>query len=156
MDMASVSLTFSSSIVPSPISQHNKTTHNNPRKPQLPIFYAVSSSPSKTASASNSSSSSLVKKKHWKQGEFPGVSETSLPSSTRRKPIKNVKKKLDRKNDAKAWVNTVTEAFSECIDKKQWVQALEVYALTNFAFKNHYFIVSHPCKLTVLLLGVFE
>lgn len=124
MDMASVSLTFSSSIVPSPIPQHNKTTHN-PRKSQLPIFYAVSSPPSKTASASNSSSPSVVKKKHWKQGEFPGVSETSLPSTTRRKPIKNVKKKLDRKNNAKAWANTVTEALCECIDKKQWLQALE-------------------------------
>lgn len=136
MDMASVSLTFSSSsIVPSPIPQHNKTTHNNPRKPHLPIFYAVSSSPSKTASASNSS---VVKKKHWKQGEFPGVSETSLPSSTRRKPIKNVKKKLDRKNNAKAWANTVTEALSECIDKKQWLQALEVLLYFS-ALKNHYF-----------------
>lgn len=154
MDMASVSLTFSSSIVPSPIPQYNKT-----RKPQLPIFYAVSSTPSKTASASNSSSSSsVVKKKHWKQGEFPGVSETSLPSSTRRKPIKNVKKKLDRKNNANAWANTVTEALCECIDKKQWVQALEVYTLTHqFSVKNHYFIV---CKfrvlLLLLLLGVFE
>ncbi|KAK2358461.1 Pentatricopeptide repeat (PPR) superfamily protein [Trifolium repens] len=118
--MASVSLTFSSSIAPSPIPQHkcNKTHH------KLPSFrlirYAVSPPPSKTAS----NSSPVVKKKHWKQGEFPGFSETP---GTRRKPIKNIKKKLDRKNDAKAWVSTVTEALSERIDKKQWLQALEVF-----------------------------
>jgi hypothetical protein len=122
MDMASVSLTFSSSIVPSPIPQHRcNKTHN-----KVPIFRlircAVSPPPSKTAS----NSSPVVKKKHWKQGEFPGFSETP---GTRRKPIKNIKKKLDRKNDAKAWVSTVTEALSERIDKKQWLQALEVLSL---------------------------
>jgi hypothetical protein len=114
MDMASVSLTFSSSIVPSPIPQHkcNKTQH------KLPIFRVIRCAVSPPPS--------VVKKKHWKQGEFPGFSETP---GTRRKPIKNIKKKLDRKNDAKAWVSTVTEALSERIDKKQWLQALEVLSL---------------------------
>lgn len=130
MDMASISLTFSNSIVPSPIPQDKCKKTHNPRS-QDPIFrvtrYAVSAPASKTAS---SDSSPVVKKRHWKQGEFPGVSETSLPGSTRRRsPIKNLKKKLDRKNDAKAWANTVTEALSERIDKKQWLQALEVSLL---------------------------
>lgn len=70
-----------------------------------------------------------MKKRHWKQGEYPGVSQASVPSrslNNKKTPIKNIKKKMDKKNEAKAWANTVTEALSECIDKKQWIQALEV------------------------------
>ncbi|KAK6913618.1 Pentatricopeptide repeat [Dillenia turbinata] len=66
------------------------------------------------------------KKRHWKQGEFPGILEVSGPKNT---PIKNVKKKLDRKANAKAWVNTVTEALSDLILKKQWLEALEVFEM---------------------------
>ncbi|CAN1802062.1 Pentatricopeptide repeat-containing protein At3g06430, chloroplastic [Linum perenne] len=62
----------------------------------------------------------------WKQGEFPG---TTQPSDRRRVPLKNVKKKLDRKEKAKAWVNTVTEAFSDSIANKQWLTALEVFEM---------------------------
>ncbi|KAK7264778.1 hypothetical protein RJT34_32388 [Clitoria ternatea] len=124
--MASVSLSFSSSVVPSPIPQEKCKKTHNPTS-QNPIFrvtrFAISPAPSKTAS----NSSSPVKKRHWKQGEFPGISETSSPSSRRRTPLKILKKKLDKKNNAKAWVNTVTEALSERIDKKQWLQALEVF-----------------------------
>lgn len=57
------------------------------------------------------------------------MSQSSVPSRSlniKKTPIKNIKKKLDKKNVAKAWANTVTEALSECIDKKQWLQALEV------------------------------
>ncbi|XP_022958882.1 pentatricopeptide repeat-containing protein At3g06430, chloroplastic-like isoform X1 [Cucurbita moschata] len=72
------------------------------------------------------SSSSPVKKKHWKQGEFPGVTETF---DARKTPLKNVKKKLDRKMNAKAWANTVTEALSEHITNKRWIQALEVFEM---------------------------
>lgn len=43
--------------------------------------------------------------------------------------IKNVKKKMDRKNNAKAWANTVTESLSDLILKKQWLQALEVFEM---------------------------
>lgn len=136
MDMASVSLTFSSSIAPSPIPQSKFTrTHNNPTRPKVSTFRitycAISPPPSKTAS----NSSPVVKKKHWKQGEFPGFSQSE--GSTRRGPIKKLKQKIDRKNNAKAWVNTVTEALSERVDKKQWLQALEVDILASFAVKFH-------------------
>ncbi|PHT36273.1 Pentatricopeptide repeat-containing protein, chloroplastic [Capsicum baccatum] len=73
------------------------------------------------------SSSSVAfpkKKKHWKEGEYPGFTEQD--KSKKRIPIKNIKKKLDRKSNAKTWVNTVTEALSDHIDRKEWVQALRV------------------------------
>ncbi|KAE9609976.1 putative pentatricopeptide [Lupinus albus] len=118
--MALMSLSFSSSIIP----KHKCIKCPNPRT-QVPIFRvthsAISSPPSKSTP---SSSPSVVKKKHWKRGEFPGISETP---STRRIPIKNIKKRLDKKDIAKAWVNTVTEALSERVDKKQWLQALEIF-----------------------------
>lgn len=54
----------------------------------------------------------------------------SIPGFPKRKTqIKNVKKKLDRKAKAKAWVNTVTEALSDLILKKQWLRALEVFEM---------------------------
>ncbi|XP_058075913.1 pentatricopeptide repeat-containing protein At3g06430, chloroplastic [Magnolia sinica] len=70
----------------------------------------------------------LTKKRHWKEGEFPGISETSLPHSPR-SPIKNLKKKMDNKKAAKAWVSTVTETLAEKIEKKQWEDALEVFEM---------------------------
>ncbi|KAK7291745.1 hypothetical protein RIF29_07128 [Crotalaria pallida] len=128
--MASISLSFSfsSSIIPSPILPHHHKSINSPT-PQVPIFRvtrsAISPPPSKY---SKSSSSSVEKKKHWKRGEFPGITESPGTSTrNRRTPIKNIKKKLDKKSIAKAWVNTVTEALSERVDKKQWLQALEIF-----------------------------
>ncbi|EEF43179.1 pentatricopeptide repeat-containing protein At3g06430, chloroplastic [Ricinus communis] len=114
---SSLSLSFSSSILPSTLAQSNNNCNTKPRSHQpkhtlvLCAYAPTSTSP---------------KKKHWKQGEFPGFTETSPP---RRTPIKNIKKKLDRKNKAKAWVNTVTEALSDRILKKQWFQALEVFEM---------------------------
>ncbi|KAL5564645.1 hypothetical protein UlMin_027809 [Ulmus minor] len=67
------------------------------------------------------------RKKLWKQGEYPGISETSIPGIYQKPPIKNVKKMLDRKNKAKAWVSTVTETLSDRIQNKQWLQALQVF-----------------------------
>ncbi|XP_068659865.1 pentatricopeptide repeat-containing protein At3g06430, chloroplastic [Aristolochia californica] len=68
------------------------------------------------------------KKRLWKEGEFPGVSETSL-SRPRKSPIKNIKKKIDDRNAAKAWVPTVTETLTDKIEKKQWEVALEVFEM---------------------------
>ena len=62
-----------------------------------------------------------ARKKHWREGEFPGVSEGS-----RGTPIKNLKKKVDDKEMAKAWASTVTETLGERIQKKDWQGALEV------------------------------
>ena len=120
--MASIYLSFSSSICPSPIPKEKLKLHNNaipnPKSKRPTFFCAIAPPDSKTASP--------AKKRHWKEGEYPGFSETSLVGNKRKNPVKNVKKKLDRKEKAKAWVNTVTEALSDSVDKKQWLRALEV------------------------------
>lgn len=117
--MASLSLSFSSSIVPSSIPHHKSTKIHTQDSTFRVTCFAISSPPSKP----------VIKKRHWKKGEFPGTSETSVDDSTRRTPIKNIKRKLEKKNSAKAWVNTVTESLSEQIDKKQWLQALQVFTI---------------------------
>lgn len=67
----------------------------------------------------------LLKKRHWKEGEFPAVSFPDTTSS-RRPPLKNIKKKLDDRVAARAWAPTVTEALSDRIQKRQWEDALQV------------------------------
>ncbi|KAJ3681310.1 hypothetical protein LUZ60_015799 [Juncus effusus] len=71
------------------------------------------------------------KKKHWKAGEFPGVSEENFGTGTNRKGplIKNVKKKMEIRERAKAWACTVTEALSDRIHAKDWIKALEVFEM---------------------------
>ncbi|CAA6662168.1 unnamed protein product [Spirodela intermedia] len=54
-----------------------------------------------------------VKRRHWREGEFPG----------------NVKKKLEDREAAKAWVSTVTESLAERIQKKDWEGTLEVFEM---------------------------
>ncbi|KAL2464497.1 Pentatricopeptide repeat-containing protein [Forsythia ovata] len=100
----------------------------------LVIFCCSSSSSTPTATPSSSSTATLPKKKLWKAGEYPGVTEIFIPklsnnNNKRRTPIKSIKKKLDKKNNANAWVNTVTEALSDAIDKKQWLLALQVFEM---------------------------
>ncbi|KAH9606767.1 hypothetical protein KSS87_009787 [Heliosperma pusillum] len=56
----------------------------------------------------------IEKKKVWKRDEFPAISEKLIPGfPNKRTPIKNVKKKLDRKAKAAAWANTVFEMLRE-------------------------------------------
>ncbi|CAO2838376.1 unnamed protein product [Amaranthus hypochondriacus] len=86
----------------------------------------MASSPSRNSNKSEPKN----KKRIWKEGEFPVISENSIPGfPKRRTQIKNVKKKLDRKAKSTAWVNTVTETLSDLILKKQWLQALEVFEM---------------------------
>lgn len=110
-------LSLSSSFLPSTLPANTKTTAALPLR-----RFLVSSS-----------TTAPSKKKHWKIGEYPGVSVTSFPqfssNNKKRTPIKNIKKKLDKKNNANAWVNTVTEALSEAIDRKQWPRAIQVNSL---------------------------
>ncbi|KAJ0540271.1 putative tetratricopeptide-like helical domain superfamily [Helianthus annuus] len=70
----------------------------------------------------------MKKKKVWKQGEYPG-DVSSFDRNQRRTPIKNIKKKLDRKSNLNPWVNTVTQALSEAIDTKHWLTALEIFKM---------------------------
>lgn len=112
--MASMSLSFCSCIVPSRIPHDKSNKTHSHHQPTFPLIRFGISAPA-------------VKKRHWKKGEFPATSQPSFPNDTRRKtPLKNLKKKFDKKNDAKAWVNTVTESLSERIHNKHWLQALQV------------------------------
>lgn len=151
---SSFSLSFSSYLLPSPIPQ---------TKFNCKFSVTSRSSSIKCASSATSSSSTATKtkkKKHWKEGEYPGVSETTIPSrfnNNNKTPIKNIKKKLDRKYEARSWANTVTEALSDCIDKKQWLQALKVqfvlgvllYECFEFSGANNIqsklFVILLPC-----------
>ncbi|OAY62578.1 Pentatricopeptide repeat-containing protein, chloroplastic [Ananas comosus] len=69
------------------------------------------------------------RKRHWKEGEFPGASEGSAPRPPPRTPIKNLKKKADDRAAAAAWACTVTEALADRIQKRQWEDALEVFEM---------------------------
>ncbi|WCJ23215.1 Tetratricopeptide repeat (TPR)-like superfamily protein [Euphorbia peplus] len=113
--MAAASLSFSSSLIP-----HNtikiKTHHHHHHHHRLKQAFIHSAY----------STSSAPRKKHWKQGEFPGITQVSAP---KRSPIKNIKKKLDRKLNSTAWVCTVTETLSDSILKKQWLHALQVFEM---------------------------
>ncbi|XP_057958993.1 pentatricopeptide repeat-containing protein At3g06430, chloroplastic [Malania oleifera] len=135
--MASISLSLSSSFLPSPLPP-DRSYHNKLRSREdsiARVFYCAFASPARNTivSSSPSSSSSAVappQKRHWKEGEFPGTSVASRPTQgKKRAPLKRVKKKLDRKKAAKAWVNTVTEALSDRILNKQWLEALEVFEM---------------------------
>uniref|UniRef100_A0A2P2K6P6 Pentatricopeptide repeat-containing protein n=1 Tax=Rhizophora mucronata TaxID=61149 RepID=A0A2P2K6P6_RHIMU len=94
------------------------------------IRCACSSSDNTTRSGT---ATAQPKKRHWKRGEFPGITDSSSSSLVSNRstssPIKNVKKKLDRKTQAKVWASTVTEALSDHILKKQWLQALQVFEM---------------------------
>ncbi|KAE8717808.1 Pentatricopeptide repeat-containing protein [Hibiscus syriacus] len=120
MASSSVSLSFSSSLVSSALPRPETISK---AKPHLPNSIIVSSA------LAGGAVSDKKKQKFWKEGEYPGLSRHSIPGSSRNPPLKNLKKKLDRKNNAKAWVSTVTETLSECILKKQWLQALEVFEM---------------------------
>ncbi|GMH30917.1 hypothetical protein Nepgr_032760 [Nepenthes gracilis] len=124
--MASASLSSVSSPFLSPISPSKTLTITAlTTEPFISktIVCVISSSPSSLRANSE------PKKRLWKEGEFPGISENSIPGTSKRTPIKNVKKKIDRKGKAKAWASTVTEALSDLIQKKLWIQALEVFEM---------------------------
>ncbi|XP_059640413.1 pentatricopeptide repeat-containing protein At3g06430, chloroplastic [Cornus florida] len=120
------SLSFSSSLLLSPLSSSQDKNSSSTVKPpnSRVIFHCAFASPT-----TSSSTTSVPKRRHWKEGEYPGVSETSIGGRSKRTPIKNIKKKLDRKNNGRAWANTVTEALSDRIQKKQWLEALEVFEM---------------------------
>ncbi|KAL3641860.1 hypothetical protein CASFOL_012675 [Castilleja foliolosa] len=120
-------LSLSSSFLPASLHLHT-TTKPSASQPLRKLLISSASSPSPPTTLNS------PRKKHWKIGEYPGLTESSIPqfSSTnnrKRTPIKNIKKKLDKKNNAKGWANTVTEALSEAIDKKQWARALQVFEM---------------------------
>ncbi|THU55965.1 hypothetical protein C4D60_Mb11t12250 [Musa balbisiana] len=94
-----------------------RSTATSPRFRSTPKHSPVAAAPAAGAPP---------KKRHWKEGEFPGISESSV-SRRPRTPIKNLKKKADDRATAKAWACTVTEALADRIQKKQWQEALEVF-----------------------------
>lgn len=121
MASTSSSLSFSSSILPSPIP-HAKS---NP-VPQNPIFRVTHCSVSAQASKAGSSSSSVSKhRRQRKETEFPQelFFENMLEKP---KKMKKEKKKVKKQSNLKAWAYTLTEALSDCIHQNQWLKALEV------------------------------
>lgn len=141
MASASASLSFSSSLLPSPLP-HPHDTKTKKHRAQVPNFNLIHCSVTSTNKHTSFSSESAVaaKKRLWKKGEYPGVSETSIPGyRSKRTPIKNLKKKLERKAKAKAWVNTVAETFSDHVLKKQWFQALQVSNFNSILFSFFFF-----------------
>lgn len=68
-------------------------------------------------------------KRHWKAGEFPGTA-VGPGSGTLRTPLKNIKKRLDARAEAKAWACTVTEALADRVTSKNWQEALQVNTTT--------------------------
>ncbi|KAK4796914.1 hypothetical protein SAY86_029240 [Trapa natans] len=123
----SACVSFSSSLLPSPFQQNAISTPSIFRPTKLSMFCAFAAPARKKIAAPPSPIG--PRKRHWKEGEFPGISETALIGTNRKAPMKNMKKKLDRKNSAKAWVNTVTEELADRISKKQWREALEVFEM---------------------------
>ncbi|KAL5994445.1 hypothetical protein ACLOJK_024495 [Asimina triloba] len=125
--MSAWSLSFSSLM-------HATTTKNEHIKNKPHVIHAASRyQPRKDVQSSPSiprpkQKTPPKKKRYWKEGEFPGISETFLPRSPR-PPIKNLKKKMAKKDAAKAWVSTITETLAEKIQKKQWEEALEVFEM---------------------------
>lgn len=118
--MASMSLSFSSSLCSSRIPKgKHRFLHRD-----VSFVRCV-------LAASRSSPGSPTKKRLWKDGEFPGITE---PANPRRTAMKSVKKKLDRRSKANGWANTVTETLSDLIAKKQWLQALEVFQFLSSRF----------------------
>ncbi|KAI3825492.1 hypothetical protein L1987_06982 [Smallanthus sonchifolius] len=117
------SLSFSSS--PSLSSDNHRRLHHDHR-----INYGINS-PRFQLRCAMRSVAAPTKKKLWKQGEYPGdvSGNSSFDRNKKRTPIKNIKKKLDRKNNLNPWVNTVTQALSGSIDAKQWLRALEIFKM---------------------------
>ncbi|XWS08430.1 hypothetical protein CRYUN_Cryun40dG0001900 [Craigia yunnanensis] len=122
---SSMFLSFSSSLPSSPLPRP-ETNYKNKSKPHPPNSFLF---PCAVAAAVPSSISDKKRQRHWKEGEYPGLSHDFIPGSSKKTPLRNLKKKLHRKNNAKAWVCTVTETLSDCILKKQWLQALQVFEM---------------------------
>ncbi|GAA0156761.1 hypothetical protein LIER_14173 [Lithospermum erythrorhizon] len=94
----------------------------------LSFPHPTKSNPIPLSNNNNKIPQSNSKLKVSKKGQFPtlSVKETSNFSNqtgNKKIPIKN----MVRKNEV--WVNTVTEALSDCIDNKEWLQALEVFEM---------------------------
>ncbi|KAK9672095.1 hypothetical protein RND81_12G076300 [Saponaria officinalis] len=117
--MATTSVTTISSLIFNPLS--------NPEKPKSPFNFTTKST---TIIRCAIASKPTEKKRIWKKDEFPAISVDLIPGfPKKRTPIKNVKKKLDKKAKSSAWVNTVTEALSDHISNKQWLLALQVFEM---------------------------
>ena len=119
---SSISISFSSSLLCSPLPRPETNSKNKSKShpPNSVLF------PCAVAATVPSSVSDKKRRRHWKEGEYPGLSHDFIPGYSKKTPLRNLKKKLDRKNNAKAWVCTVTETLSDCILNKQWLQALQV------------------------------
>ncbi|KAJ9537127.1 hypothetical protein OSB04_029860 [Centaurea solstitialis] len=138
----SSSLSFSSSLSLSS-DNHHRHLHRHDRihyrifSPRFPFRCAITSSSYSSVAAPKN------KKKLWRQGEYPGDVNSSSDMKKRRTPIKNIKKKLDRKDNLNPWVKTVTEELSDSINTKQWLRALEVCVFEFYLPSGSFFVKFH-------------
>ncbi|RDX87603.1 Pentatricopeptide repeat-containing protein, chloroplastic, partial [Mucuna pruriens] len=121
-----MSLSFSSSILPSSISH---TKHNTNPTTQDPIFrgtrFSVSAPASKTAVSASSTRKPAPAPKTRQPKEIP---QTLFFESTVKTAIKK-KKKKEKENSGRAWVHSLPEALSYQIHKKHWNIALELFGM---------------------------
>ncbi|KAK7328545.1 hypothetical protein VNO77_22655 [Canavalia gladiata] len=141
--MGSISVSFSSSILPSSVS-HAKLKTNFITQDTIVRVTRISVSAS--ASKTTLSASSVSKHGRRKENEFP---ETLFFESTEKTNI-NRKKKKKKKENAKAWVHSLPEVLSYHIHKKHWIIALELFDMLR---KQPYYqpIEDTYMKLIVLL-----
>ena len=120
--MVSMSLCFSSSILPSPIP------HSKFPTTQDPIFRVTRfsvSAPSKTSVSASSTRkpAPATKTRNPKDKEF---SQTLFFEGMEETPMKKKKKKKEKRKSDKFWVHTLPEVLYYHIHKKDWVNTLEV------------------------------
>ncbi|KAJ3687422.1 hypothetical protein LUZ61_016586 [Rhynchospora tenuis] len=126
---------------------HSKSKPFKPSKPPPPAAPAPSNSISRPRqpktknddSNDDNGSEETRRRRHWKAGEFPGLSFSSpsgFPSSgsgveegTKKTKIKNIRKKLEQRQRSKAWACTVTEALSDSIRLCEPLRALQLFRM---------------------------
>ncbi|PHU29978.1 Pentatricopeptide repeat-containing protein, chloroplastic [Capsicum chinense] len=144
--MASASLS-SCSIIPSPLPT---PTSIGGRRRIITTGACLFRHRCAVAATASSSLVAFSKMKHWKEGEYPGFSEVSVSHLNNKKGRRTpFKKKIDRKNAGNTWVNTVPEALSDCIDKKQWQQALQVFEMLK---KQPFYLPKEGTYMKLLVL----
>ncbi|KAH1232502.1 hypothetical protein GLYMA_09G082100v4 [Glycine max] len=115
--MASMSLSLSCSILPSPI------LHTKP-KPNTNLTTLVSVSASKTSVSASSTRKPAPAPKPPKVREFP---QTLFFENLEKTRIKKKKKMKEETKSGKAWVHSLPEVLSYRIHKRHWSIALELF-----------------------------
>ncbi|KAK7411757.1 hypothetical protein VNO78_03195 [Psophocarpus tetragonolobus] len=123
--MASMSLSLSSFILPSPIPHKNSTTKDAIFR-FTRVSIAAPASKTTVYASSTRKPAPAPRTRNPKEKEF---SQTLFFECMDKKPIKKKKKMKEKKNDPKVWVHTLPEVLSYRIHKKHWIIALQLFDL---------------------------